>query len=65
MKRFKPLKRLPTYVMSGVESVYEEIWQACRTEDNDDGGLSKQEFDALKEYVLKLTNKAMKRSLIK
>lgn len=61
MKAFKPIKRLPFFVKMAVEMVDEEVWTATANETGN-GGLSKEEMKQLKEFVLKLMNKAAKRA---
>jgi hypothetical protein len=58
---FKQIKRLPFYVKRAVEQIDEEIWQATANAEGGDG-LSEEEKKQLEEFVLKLLNKAAKRT---
>jgi hypothetical protein len=61
MSGFKQIKQLPFYVKRAVEQVKEEIRIDTST-DEGDGGLSEEEKQQLEEFVLKLLNKAAKRT---
>ena len=58
MKKYKPTKRLPPYLNSAVEQIFEEMWQCMHEEALDDLFISKQDKKIFKTRVLKMLNKA-------